>query len=303
MWQFLPPRLPSFFNSVAIKVSDLLLTWFSQNFSYRRSSLCLSWPDGQWTLCRLRSFFFKKNFVLTVKPRDVVVWHALKSSELLTYLLVGHVQNLCCFTHWSLGERQTRNTWKCVLFLWYPKFHPTPSTCQCGLSVRFFSLSPFLKIFEHCFKLYTKRLVPSRTNVVWKEGSRARGTVRRPGVKQQNVLSQLDLDLETTTQTFMLRARPSPLCDSASVKRSPPWWCDESKKALFSGDLASFLCAHASSYECMSFCSHMSSCRIRTWVTSELRPTLRTLVHGACAHSGKDGVSNDPETFSYVMQT
>jgi hypothetical protein len=25
-----------------------------------------------------------------------------KSSELLTYLLVGHVQNLYCFTHWSM---------------------------------------------------------------------------------------------------------------------------------------------------------------------------------------------------------
>ncbi len=32
-----------------------------------------------------------------------------------------------------------------------------------------------------------------------------------------------NLDLETTTQTFMLRARPSPLCDSASVTRSSPW--------------------------------------------------------------------------------
>jgi hypothetical protein len=81
-----------------------------------------------------------------------------------------------------------------------------------------------------------------------------------------------------------------------SVKRSPHWSCDESKKTVCSGDLASFLarpsplcpwhpwkdrhtgrttspkkrcapeislrflCAHVSSYDCMPFCPHMSAC-------------------------------------------
>ncbi len=40
-----------------------------------------------------------------------------------------------------------------------------------------------------------------------------------------------NLDLETTTHTFMLHARPSPLCPRASVKRSPHWSCDEPSKA------------------------------------------------------------------------
>jgi hypothetical protein len=49
-----------------------------------------------------------------------------------------------------------------------------------------------------------------------------------------------NIDFEYKTQTFMLHARPSPLRASALVKRSSPWSCDESKEALFSGDLASF---------------------------------------------------------------
>ena len=82
-----------------------------------------------------------------------------------------------------------------------------------------------------------------------------------------------NLDLETTTQTFMLRVRSIPLCVSASVKHSSPWSCDESK--------------HTSSYYCMSFCSHMSGCStpIRSWSTSELRAAWHTEVHDVCVHS------------------
>ena len=64
---------------------------------------------------------------------------------------------------------------------------------------------------------------------------------QREGQEFNNRVCASNLDLETTTQTFMLRSRPSPLCDSASVKHSSVWSFDESKKALFSGDLASFL--------------------------------------------------------------
>jgi hypothetical protein len=80
----------------------------------------------------------------------------------------------------------------------------------------------------------------------------------------------------------------------ASVRRSSHWSCDESKKARFSGDLASFLvCArkfiwlHAFlfSYVCMW---HTPT---RIWSTSELRPSLRTQVHEACAHSWSKIVS------------
>jgi len=35
----------------------------------------------------------------TAKPMGLSTVPCSKSSELLTFLLVGHVQNLCCFTH------------------------------------------------------------------------------------------------------------------------------------------------------------------------------------------------------------
>ena len=72
-----------------------------------------------------------------------------------------------------------------------------------------------------------------------------------------------NIDLEARAQTFMLHSRLSPLCASASVKRSPHWSCDESQKTLCSADLASFLvCARKFIYDCMPFCSHMSVCDI-----------------------------------------
>ena len=80
----------------------------------------------------------------------------------------------------------------------------------------------------------------------------------------------------------MLDARTSRLCASTSVKSSSPWSCDESKKSLYSGDLASFLVwerqfiwLHASLF------THVFMCHtpIRTWTTRELRPSLHTKVH------------------------
>ena len=122
-----------------------------------------------------------------------------------------------------------------------------------------------------------------------KEGRRGRRTwrtARRPGVKQQNMLSQPRFGDNNTD--FHVASTPQPAMSLASVKRSPHWSCDESKKACFSGDLGSFLvCArkfiwlHAFlfSYVCMWHAP------IRTWATSELRPSLRTQVHEACTHS------------------
>jgi hypothetical protein len=61
--------------------------------------------------------------------------------------------------------------------------------------------------------------------IIPKEGGVAtvEAVVRRDGREFKSRMFCHNLDLETTTQTFMLRARPSPLCDSASVKRSSPW--------------------------------------------------------------------------------
>jgi hypothetical protein len=53
-----------------------------------------------------------------------------------------------------------------------------------------------------------------------------------------------NLDLETTTQTFMLLTRSNPLCVSTFVKHSSPW------------------CHGVSPYDCIPFCSYMSVCDI-----------------------------------------
>jgi hypothetical protein len=82
-----------------------------------------------------------------------------------------------------------------------------------------------------------------------------------------------NLELETRVQTFMLNTHPSLLCPWTFVKRSPHWSCDESEKAIFSGDLVSFLVwphnfiwpyAFLFVYVCMW---HVP---IRTWSTSRL---------------------------------
>jgi hypothetical protein len=125
--------------------------------------------------------------------------------------------------------------------------------------------------FERC---------PSERNVVSrKEGGEEGHEGQREGQELNYRICSHLLDLEITTQTFMLHTRPSPLCPWASLKHSPHWSCDESKKAIYFGDLASFLvCArkfkglHALlfAYVCMWHAP------IRTWSTIDLRPSLRT---------------------------
>jgi hypothetical protein len=72
------------------------------------------------------------------------------------------------------------------------------------------------------------------------------------------------------------------------------WSWDESEKTRFSGDLASFLVyarkfiwLHAFLFPYV----YMWNAPIRTWTTSELRPSLLTKVHEACAHSWNKMVS------------
>ena len=113
-----------------------------------------------------------------------------------------------------------------------------------------------------CFSLLITRrkkktfnLIPQ--NVAWmKEGGEEGHEGQREGQELHNKMCSHNLDLETTTQTFMLHARPSPLCASASVKHSPhcPYFAPEISLRL--------LCAHASSYDYMPFCCHMSACVI-----------------------------------------
>jgi hypothetical protein len=128
-----------------------------------------------------------------------------------------------------------------------------------------------------------------------KEGRRGRRTwrtARRPGVKQQNVFSQPRFGDNNTD--FHVECTPNPDMSLASVKRSPHWSCDKSKKACFSGDLASFLvCARKFIWLYDLLFSHVCMChvRIRTWSTSELRPSLLTQVHETWSHSWNKIVS------------
>jgi hypothetical protein len=78
-----------------------------------------------------------------------------------------------------------------------------------------------------------------------------------------------------------------------------------SPKKLFAPEISiRFLCAHASSYDCMSFvftCLHVACTnknlgneRLTTFLTHASSWSVRTFLK-------QDGVSNDPETFSYVI--
>jgi hypothetical protein len=140
-----------------------------------------------------------------------------------------------------------------------------------------------------------------------KEGGEEGHEGQREGQELNNRMCSHNLDLETTTQTFMLHARPSPQCPWVSVKRSPHWSCDESKKALCSGDLPSFLvCARKFIWLHAFLFSHvcMWHAPIRTWATERVTTFLTHASSWSVRTFLKqDGVSNDPETFSYVMRT
>ncbi len=64
-----------------------------------------------------------------------------------------------------------------------------------------------------------------------KEGKTDMKETRRPGVKQQNVFSQPLLGDNNTD--FHVACTPKPGMSLASVRRSPNWSCDESKKSAF----------------------------------------------------------------------
>jgi hypothetical protein len=66
-----------------------------------------------------------------------------------------------------------------------------------------------------------------------KDGKKDKSGGQREGHELNNRIFSHNLDFETTSQTFMLLASPSPLCPFASVKRSPHLSCDEPSKVSF----------------------------------------------------------------------
>ena len=80
-----------------------------------------------------------------------------------------------------------------------------------------------------------------RRNALWKQG--------RTGLSQEGQREGQELDIrmccphiksEPRTKTFMLHARPRPLCVAQWVKLPPHWRCDDPQKAILSGYLAGF---------------------------------------------------------------
>jgi hypothetical protein len=98
-----------------------------------------------------------------------------------------------------------------------------------------------------------------------------------------------NIDLEARAQTFMLHSRLSPLCASASVKRSPHWSCDESQKnALLRR--SRFVSCVRTQVHIWTACLFVRTCLHVTYTNKNLgneRVTtfLSTQVHEACAHS------------------
>ncbi len=65
---------------------------------------------------------------------------------------------------------------------------------------------------------------------------------------------------EPRGQTFMLHARPSPLCESEWVKLSPHWLCDDPTKREFVGLLVWLVCVHTHTHKSVQ----MPSCDMKT---------------------------------------
>jgi hypothetical protein len=86
------------------------LVFIADLFHVVRSTL---WVRSEWGVPEVRFFFYLTilDFLSCLLP-TLSLWRVLSLEEfvvyLLTYLVVGHVQNLCCFTHWRwhLGKVQ-----------------------------------------------------------------------------------------------------------------------------------------------------------------------------------------------------
>ena len=112
------------------------------------------------------------------------------------------------------GECRTRRTTeKCVLFLRFENLFLG------GLLA--FRYSVVLRRIKHFFQFWTFPRF-----------------FRWEGQELRNRMCCHNLDLETTTQTFMLRVRPSPIRVSSSVEHVSSWSCDESKKTTFSSHIS-----------------------------------------------------------------
>jgi hypothetical protein len=198
-----------------------------------------------------------------------------------------HLKNVFCFHFFWKSIFRSFTCFSLSIWMGKGQKNWTPGTCpgagqsKCLLWGR----GTYVDLFNFERLLFLQ-------NVVWRKEGGEEGQSQ----ELNNRMCSHNLGLETTTHTFMLHARPIPLCTWTFVKRSPHWSCDESKKTLFSGDLASSLvCArkliwmHAFllAYVCMWHTP------IRTWTTSELRPSSGSQVHDTCA-LGVLNMSTDP---------
>jgi hypothetical protein len=135
---------------------------------------------------------------------------------------------------------------KCVLFPFFWKS-----------IFRSFTWFSFINLHE---KGETRTLDPKCYVKEGRRGRRTWRTVRRTGVKQQNVFSQPRF-VDNNTD-FHVASTPKPTMSLSSVRRSRTGRETSPKRRVSPEISLRFLCAHASSYDCMHFCSRMSSCDI-----------------------------------------
>jgi hypothetical protein len=132
-------------------------------------------------------------------------------------------------------------------------------------------------LFSICTNFFTKKKlfrfwrcflpVPKCYVMEGRRGRRTWRTVRRTGIKQQNLFSQPRFG-DNNTDLYVVW---SPMCASVFVKRSPHWSSEESQKAFWSGDLSSFLvCERKFVWIHVFLFSYVYMCHtpIRTWTTS-----------------------------------
>ena len=82
----------------------------------------------------------------------------------------------------------------------------------------------------------------------------------REGQDLNNRMCSHNLDLATRTQTFMLDPRPNPSCPWHPWNARHTGRTTSPKKSVSPDNSLRFLCVYGSSYDYMSFCSHMSTC-------------------------------------------
>jgi len=96
-----------------------------------------------------------------------------------------------------------------------------------------------------------------RRNVAWKQWRRGWSQKgQREGQELDNRMCWHHIKSEPRAQTFMLHARPSPLCVSEWVKLPPHWRCDDPTKREFVWLFGRLSCVRTQ--------VHISSCDMKT---------------------------------------